>query len=51
MGVVYGYFDNELNFAISYNVWSFNDLAYSIDTNFSQKVLSINWLEKLGYKK
>jgi hypothetical protein len=51
IGCVYGYFDNETNFAISYNVWSFNDLAYSIDTNFGKKVLSKYWLEKLGYKK
>jgi hypothetical protein len=51
IGYVYGYFYNESNFAISYRIWSFNDLAYAIDTNFGQKVLSKYWLDKLGYKK
>jgi hypothetical protein len=51
MGYVYGYFKNEPNFAISYRIWSFDDRAYSINTDFGNHVISIEWLEKLGYKK
>jgi hypothetical protein len=51
MGCVYGYFENETNLAISYNVWSFDDRFYSIDTDFGKYVLPIEWLDKLGYKK
>jgi hypothetical protein len=51
IGCVYGFFDHESNFAIRYRVWSFNDLAYSINTNFGDYILSIEWLEKLGYRK
>ena len=51
LGYIYGYFDNETNLAINFIVWSFNDLAYSVDTNFGSYVLPVEWLEKLGYKK
>ena len=50
IGYVFGFFDNESNFAISYRVWSYNNLAYSIHTDFGRYVLSIKWLEKLEYK-
>jgi hypothetical protein len=51
LGCIYGYFDNETNLAITFDVWSFNDLAYSVDTDFGKYVLTLEWLEKLGYKK
>jgi hypothetical protein len=51
MGTVYGYFKDEFNLAISYSVWSFNDIGYSIRTDFGHHVITIDWLEKLGYKK
>jgi hypothetical protein len=51
LGYIYGYFDNVTNMAINFTVWSFNDLAYSVDTNFGRYVLSLEWLERLGYKK
>jgi len=51
LGCIYGYFDHQTNLAVEFRVWSFNDLAYSVDTNFGKYVLPIEWLEKLGYKK
>jgi len=51
LGCIYGYFDHQTNLAIKLLVWSFNDLAYSVDTNFGRYVLPAEWLEKLGYKK
>ena len=51
IGNIYGYFENESNLAISYGVQSFNDLAYSIETDFGSYVLSVEWLEKLRNKK
>ena len=51
LGYIYGYFDNDINLAIPYQIWSFNDLAYSIDTDFGKFVLPLEWLIKLGYRK
>ena len=50
IGYVYGYFQEDKNVAIAFRVWSFNDLAYSIDTNFGKYVITKELLEKLGLK-
>ena len=51
IGYIYGYFENELNYAIPYHVWSSNNSDYIIDTNTGSFVIPIELMEKLGYKK
>lgn len=46
-GSVYGYFEEEPNLVVQMTVWSFNDLAYSINMGRNEYVLPAEWLEIL----
>ena len=46
-GVVYGFFAEEPNLVVRMQVTSYNDLAYSIDVEGTDYVLSEEWVRKL----
>lgn len=44
---IYGFFEEEPNVAVRMIVYSYDDLAYSIDFGFEEYVLPEEWLERL----
>ena len=45
--VIYGYFEEEPDLVIRMQVWSYNDLAYSVSIEDKEYVLPDEWFEKL----
>ncbi|MDR1232037.1 MAG: hypothetical protein LBK61_11650 [Spirochaetaceae bacterium] len=43
LGYIYGYFKDEPNLAVSLTIWSFNDIAYSIELDRRQYVFPEEW--------
>lgn len=46
-GVIYGFFEEEPDLVVRMQVWSYNDLAYSVSINDKEYVLPDKWITKL----